>query len=224
MSCTNKHHVECLLQGTRPHQTPCWMSTIGNQTSSDTMYCFDETFLTKELIWHLKSIFQKAHKDGIIAFCYLKNLERASVSLLMLSAKQRNHWYHFLTSFVWRGLYQGFNHGIWSERSVECLLQETRPHQTPCWMSIHYKATRPCYLTSSPWTPTQSSSLSDSLMGPKTNQIVNMLIPNSQTKSFLLFWQKCHLYSTHPLYLCCITFRCLYNMCLLAFLVYINLI
>jgi len=25
---------------------------------------------------------------------FWENLERASVSLLMLSAKQRNHWYH----------------------------------------------------------------------------------------------------------------------------------
>jgi len=37
-----------------------------------------------------KSIFQKTHTYSIIAIW-----ERASVSLVMLSAKQGNHWYHF---------------------------------------------------------------------------------------------------------------------------------
>ena len=47
----------------------------------------------------------------ILQFENFENLERASVSLWMLSAKQGNHWYHFLTSLVWRGLYQGLNPG-----------------------------------------------------------------------------------------------------------------
>ena len=45
-------------------------------------------YLTRELTWH-KSIFHKALKDGIIAFCYFL-FERASVLLWMLSAKQGN--------------------------------------------------------------------------------------------------------------------------------------
>ena len=40
----------------------------------------------------LKSIFHMILKDGIIA---IWERERASVSLLMLSAKQGNNWYHF---------------------------------------------------------------------------------------------------------------------------------
>ena len=35
-----------------------------------------------------------------IKFEKLENLEGASVSLLILSAKQGKHWYHFLTSLV----------------------------------------------------------------------------------------------------------------------------
>jgi len=31
-----------------------------------------------------------------MVYLLFENLERASVSLLMLSAKQGNHWYHFL--------------------------------------------------------------------------------------------------------------------------------
>ena len=38
------------------------------------------------------SIFYEALKDGILIF---ETLERVSVSLLMLSAKQGYHWYHF---------------------------------------------------------------------------------------------------------------------------------
>ena len=30
---------------------------------------------------------------------FIENLERASVSLFMLSAKQGNHWYHFVNVF-----------------------------------------------------------------------------------------------------------------------------
>ena len=47
-----------------------------------------------------KSVFHKAHiKMVFFAISYLKfleNLEKASVSLLMLSVKQGKHWYHFL--------------------------------------------------------------------------------------------------------------------------------
>jgi len=40
-----------------------------------------------------------------MVFLLFENLERASVSLLMLSAKQGKHWYPFLPSLVWRSLY-----------------------------------------------------------------------------------------------------------------------
>jgi len=42
-----------------------------------------------------KWIFHKALKDGIFAICYFQKFERASISFLMLSAKQVNYWYHF---------------------------------------------------------------------------------------------------------------------------------
>ena len=37
--------------------------------------------------------------------------ERTSISLLMLSAKQGNYWYHFITSLVWRGPWLGIEPG-----------------------------------------------------------------------------------------------------------------
>ena len=37
--------------------------------------------------------------------------ERGSISLSMLSAKQGNYWYHFITSLVWRGLWLGIEPG-----------------------------------------------------------------------------------------------------------------
>ena len=55
--------------------------------------CFDEgAYLTE-------SIFHKTLKDDIFAilqFENFENLEGPSVSLLMICAKQRNHWYHFV--------------------------------------------------------------------------------------------------------------------------------
>ena len=54
------------------------------------------TIFIKGAYLTFKSIFHVVLKDGIIAIW-----ERASVSLLMLSAKQRNYWYHIVTSLVW---------------------------------------------------------------------------------------------------------------------------
>ena len=39
---------------------------------------------------------------SITCLSYLNSSERASISLLMLSAKQGHYWYHFITSLVWR--------------------------------------------------------------------------------------------------------------------------
>ena len=55
------------------------------------------------------SICHKALKDGIAIFIFEK---RASVSPLMFSAKQGNHWYHFF-KHLWYDevLYRGLNPG-----------------------------------------------------------------------------------------------------------------
>ena len=48
---------------------------------------------------------------SITLFSYLNSWERGSISLSMLSAKQGNYWYHFITSLVWRGLWLGIEPG-----------------------------------------------------------------------------------------------------------------
>ena len=63
------------------------------------------------------TIFNKALKDGIFAnlqFENFENLERDSVSLLMLSAKQGNHWYHFYNVFGMPRRLAGIEH--WTSR------------------------------------------------------------------------------------------------------------
>jgi len=67
------------------------------------MYLF-RRYLMRELIWH-ESIFNKALKDGIFYIYFV--WERASVPLLMFSAKQGKYWYHFITPLVWRGPWLG---------------------------------------------------------------------------------------------------------------------
>ena len=58
-------------------------------------------YLTRELIWH-----NQTFKDGIVAIW-----ERASISLLMLSAKQGNYWYRCWRLWFDLVLYRGLNPG-----------------------------------------------------------------------------------------------------------------
>ena len=76
-------------------------------------FCLFRRYLTRELIWHTL-IFHKALKDRIIAFLAFSFSffrERASVSLLMLSAKQGNHWYQVQHLWYDAIRYRGLNFG-----------------------------------------------------------------------------------------------------------------
>ena len=64
-------------------------------------FCLFGSYLTRELIW------QSSIRPSKMVYLLFEIFERAGVSLLMLSAKQGNHWYHFLTSLVWRGPLSG---------------------------------------------------------------------------------------------------------------------
>ena len=61
---------------------------------------FVSTIFNKKLIWQLTQSSIRPAKMELLLFA---NWERVSVSLLMLSTKHWNHWYHLLTSLVWRG-------------------------------------------------------------------------------------------------------------------------
>ena len=57
---------------------------------------------------------------------YLSFLERASVSLLTLSAKQGSYWYHFLMSFEWRGPWLGIEPGTSRPQSQHSTTRQSR--------------------------------------------------------------------------------------------------
>ena len=72
--------------------------------------------------------------------------ERAGVSLLMLSAKQGNYWYHFLTSLVWRGPLSGIEPLISHTRSEHStarisgqLMEQEIIHDTMAGLSVDHQ-------------------------------------------------------------------------------------
>ena len=78
--------------------------------------------LTFELIFH------NALKYGIIAIW-----KRDSVSLLMLSAKQENYWYHFYNSFVWCSLLSGIEPRTSRTRSQHSTTRLSRRRSSTQW-------------------------------------------------------------------------------------------
>ena len=75
-----------------------WFSSF--YTHSSNKIVLFRWYLTRELNWLSQSSISLL-KMIIFALCSLlfENSEKVSVSLLMLSAKQGNHWYHFFN--VW---------------------------------------------------------------------------------------------------------------------------
>ena len=61
-----------------------------NQRKMDTFLCW--RYITRRLIWHLSQSSIKPSKIVLLLLVIL--LERANVSLLLLSAKHGNYWYH----------------------------------------------------------------------------------------------------------------------------------
>ena len=54
----------------------------------------------------------------------------------MLSAKQGNYWYHFITSLVWRGPWLGIEPGTSHTRSQHSTIRLSRRRYRLCWSTI----------------------------------------------------------------------------------------